>query len=478
MRGRSRSGYQLSNVVAVPRRRLHLVPEICAATTTTAAKREPRGTRTVQRRQTCDRDFRRKIRCCPKTRIFARIPLLHRAFDLVEKEFTGRESKTVIRCGGGASSSSFPSQASPAGQSQEAAVVESATNALTEFMSMPNEGIPRSMLANAQGLVIVPAMVKVGLVAGVRHGKGIAVIRDDNGVWRPPTFVSMTGGSVGWQVGIQSTDVILVFNTRRERDRSVERQVHGGRGCRGGRGSDRPTGLRSHRRATAGGDLFVFAQSRSVCRCSRSTDRCCRSTRRQINSTTTPPACARRNSTAPNASSRRPRRACWRHPGRVCTCGHTQVNSAVCGDQRSGHSPAASSTGCSRGSSTRRARQCGSRRAHGHTAGTGTSRPGTGCAARRILAQLPVASARRLFGPRCPDRGESRAGARSDSKRSPPTIATRCCSTARNSSNSTASCRRTPSRFDKRRSPPAHRRRPASGSRCASASGGLARCQA
>ena len=100
-------------------------------------------------------------------------------------------------------------------QSQEAAIVESATNTLTEFMSMPNEGIPRSMLANAQGLVIVPAMVKVGLVAGVRHGKGIAVIRDDNGVWRPPTFISMTGGSVGWQVGIQSTDVILVFNTRR-----------------------------------------------------------------------------------------------------------------------------------------------------------------------------------------------------------------------------------------------------------------------
>ena len=55
-------------------------------------------------------------------------------------------------------------------QSQEAAIVESATNVLTEFMSMPNEGIPRAMLANAQGLVIVPAMVKVGLVAEDRGG--------------------------------------------------------------------------------------------------------------------------------------------------------------------------------------------------------------------------------------------------------------------------------------------------------------------
>jgi len=100
-------------------------------------------------------------------------------------------------------------------QTQEAALVESATSVLTEFISMPNEGIPRALLSRAQGLVIVPNMVKVGLVAGVRHGKGIAVVRDDNGVWRPPTFVTMTGGSVGWQAGVQSTDVVLVLNTRK-----------------------------------------------------------------------------------------------------------------------------------------------------------------------------------------------------------------------------------------------------------------------
>ncbi len=100
----------------------------------------------------------------------------------MEKEFTGRESKTVIRCGRGHRHRHSVRRQWRRRQSQEAAIVESATNVLNEFMSMPNEGIPRSMLANAQGLVIVPAMVKVGLVAGVRHGKGIAVIRDDNGV--------------------------------------------------------------------------------------------------------------------------------------------------------------------------------------------------------------------------------------------------------------------------------------------------------
>jgi lipid-binding SYLF domain-containing protein len=94
-------------------------------------------------------------------------------------------------------------------------MVDSATNVLNEFMAIPAEGIPRSMLARAQGLVIVPRMVKVGLVVGARHGKGIAVVRDQNGTWRPPIFVTMTGGSVGWQVGVQSSDIVMVFTTRR-----------------------------------------------------------------------------------------------------------------------------------------------------------------------------------------------------------------------------------------------------------------------
>ncbi len=109
------------------------------------------------------------------------------------------------------------------GQTQEATTVDTATTVIQEFMAMPAEGIPRSLMARAQGLVIVPSMVKLGFVAGVRHGRGIVVIRDDNGVWRPPQFITMTGGSVGWQVGIQSSDQVMVFTTRR----SVQRLLTG-----------------------------------------------------------------------------------------------------------------------------------------------------------------------------------------------------------------------------------------------------------
>ncbi len=99
-------------------------------------------------------------------------------------------------------------------QTPQATAVDSATNVLNEFITLPAQGIPRSMLEKAQGLVIVPGMIKVGFIAGVRRGKGLVVIRDEQGAWRAPAFVTMTGGSVGWQAGVQSADVILVFNTR------------------------------------------------------------------------------------------------------------------------------------------------------------------------------------------------------------------------------------------------------------------------
>ena len=96
----------------------------------------------------------------------------------------------------------------------EVAIVQAATGVLNEIMSVPAQGIPAALLRNAQGIVIVPGMLKGGFVIGVRHGNGVAVLRDDAGNWRPPSFISITGGSIGWQAGVQSTDVVLVFKTK------------------------------------------------------------------------------------------------------------------------------------------------------------------------------------------------------------------------------------------------------------------------
>ncbi len=98
--------------------------------------------------------------------------------------------------------------------SPEVAIVESSTAVLNEIMAVPAQGIPAALLRDAQGIAIVPGMLKGGFVIGVRHGNGVVVLRDENGNWRAPSFISITGGSIGWQAGIQSTDIVLVFKSK------------------------------------------------------------------------------------------------------------------------------------------------------------------------------------------------------------------------------------------------------------------------
>lgn len=93
-------------------------------------------------------------------------------------------------------------------------VVINATNAFAQAMVMPQNEIPRSLLAEAQAVAIVPSMVRGAFVVGVQHGRGVLVMRDAQGAWQPPRFIQITGGSVGYQIGVQATDLVLVFRTQ------------------------------------------------------------------------------------------------------------------------------------------------------------------------------------------------------------------------------------------------------------------------
>jgi SH3 domain-containing YSC84-like protein 1 len=101
-----------------------------------------------------------------------------------------------------------------AAPNREAAIVDSSTEVLGQIMSIPGKGIPESLLSKAEGIVIVPDMIKGGFIVGVRHGRGVIVTRDEAGKWKAPMFVEITGGSIGWQVGVQGTDLVLVFRTK------------------------------------------------------------------------------------------------------------------------------------------------------------------------------------------------------------------------------------------------------------------------
>ncbi len=97
--------------------------------------------------------------------------------------------------------------------SKEEKKIEIATEILTDIMSIPEKEIPPSLLRNAHGLAIIPGVVKVGFVVGGRYGKGIIAVRTKDGEWSNPAFLTLGGGSIGWQIGAQSTDIILVFKS-------------------------------------------------------------------------------------------------------------------------------------------------------------------------------------------------------------------------------------------------------------------------
>ena len=101
-----------------------------------------------------------------------------------------------------------------AGAREEARLIE-ASGVLEELRAQRDTLIPDRLLARAYGIAVIPNVVKVAAVVGGRRGSGAMVVRDANGRFTDPIMVSITGGNVGWQIGVQSTDIVLVFTTRK-----------------------------------------------------------------------------------------------------------------------------------------------------------------------------------------------------------------------------------------------------------------------
>jgi len=92
---------------------------------------------------------------------------------------------------------------------------DDAVRVLREIMDSPDRRVPQDLLRDAEAVAVIPDVVKAGFVIGGRHGRGLVAVRGADGAFSNPSFISLTGGSVGFQAGVQATDVILVFRTRR-----------------------------------------------------------------------------------------------------------------------------------------------------------------------------------------------------------------------------------------------------------------------
>jgi lipid-binding SYLF domain-containing protein len=83
-------------------------------------------------------------------------------------------------------------------------------NVLQDFSKM-KESIPHELIEQYQGIVIIPKMINAGFAVGGKRGKGLAIVKLAKGKWSDPVFVTLTGGSLGLQIGVQSVDLVLVF---------------------------------------------------------------------------------------------------------------------------------------------------------------------------------------------------------------------------------------------------------------------------
>ena len=100
--------------------------------------------------------------------------------------------------------------------------VSRSIDVLSEVTRNPKTGMPRLVMRNAHGIVIIPDMFKASFVIGARFGRGVLLVRQPDGAWSNPVFVHLVGGSFGLQAGAQSTDLVLVFQTQRGLDRFLK----------------------------------------------------------------------------------------------------------------------------------------------------------------------------------------------------------------------------------------------------------------
>jgi lipid-binding SYLF domain-containing protein len=150
-----------------------------------------------------------------------------------------------------------------ANASSQEATVRAAADVFNSTMASPMSEIPQRMLADAHAVAIIPNVIKGGFVVGARRGHGLLFVREQTGVWHAPIFITLTGGNIGWQVGVQSSDIILVFKT----ERSVQGVLSGtltlGADAAAAAGPvGRQGGIATD--ATLGAEIYSYSRSRGL----------------------------------------------------------------------------------------------------------------------------------------------------------------------------------------------------------------------
>jgi hypothetical protein len=87
---------------------------------------------------------------------------------------------------------------------EESKRAQDAVRVLKEVMMAPDKRVPSDLINSAYAIAVIPDVIKAGFVIGGRHGLGIISVKGSDGTWSNPSFISMTGGSIGFQAGVSA----------------------------------------------------------------------------------------------------------------------------------------------------------------------------------------------------------------------------------------------------------------------------------
>ncbi|HUD54679.1 MAG TPA: lipid-binding SYLF domain-containing protein [Terracidiphilus sp.] len=103
--------------------------------------------------------------------------------------------------------------------------IDAAHAVLHELMNTPDKGVPLDIASHATCVLVVPSFKKGAFVIGGEYGQGVATCRTHNGGWSAPAFVQLEGASFGFQIGGQSTDLVLIGMNHRALDDLLKEKV-------------------------------------------------------------------------------------------------------------------------------------------------------------------------------------------------------------------------------------------------------------
>lgn len=145
-------------------------------------------------------------------------------------------------------------------EEREAAIeeLERSQEVFQEIVADPDTQIPSSLVQSSRAIIILTNVGQGGFIFGGRRGDGLMVMRQPDGTWSNPAFVTFGGGSVGLQFGGRNSDLVMLVNTQEAIDDILDGDIELGGDVTGTAG---PVGATVTDPAEANGDILIYSRS-------------------------------------------------------------------------------------------------------------------------------------------------------------------------------------------------------------------------